>query len=278
MNFVTKNIKETFQCITKHKKIFIILLLLQIFIFTLFALVTFNYALKIISNLEIITQSTQADKISQNSQQQLQNTLALSTQLHLIIQNLIYLSLSLPIIFLIGNGLLWSLSHQLINQTNNNQIKWKQFFKNILHHWLKFITTTLILFSPFLIIAYYIITNSITQSIAPETFGLILKILIASSGVVYFFLLITYAQIHEHSWKKYMQQTIITFKKIHYILTTLTINLIILASTLYTTYLTVTIPNLETLSIILTFLFIILLVITRLFWIVSLKNITLKQL
>ena len=277
MNFLTKNIKETFQSISQHKKFFIGLLILQIFVFALFAIVTFNYAIKIISNVETITQSSQTQSISQNTDQQIQNALAMSTQLKQITQHLTFLGISLTTLFLIGNGLLWSLSHELINQTSNNQIQWKTFFKNMLHQWLKFATTTIIIFTPFLIIAYYIVTRSINQSIAPETFGWILKTIIASTSVIYFFTLITYAQINEQSWKKYIQRIITTFKKIHYIFLATAINLLLLASTLYATYLSVSIPTLETLSLILTFIFIFLLVLTRLFWIISLKNITLNQ-
>ena len=276
MNFLTISVKETFQSIFKHKKFFIVLLLLQIFIFPLFAVATFNYAIKIISNLETISQSTQQDNNLQNTDQQIQNALTISTQLKQIIQHLNLLGISLAIIFIFGNGLLWSLSHKLISRKDNNQIQWKIFFENVLHQWLKFTATSIILFTPFFLIAYYIITNSINQSIAPETFGLILKTILASTSIVYFFLLITYAQIHEHSWKKYLQQIITSFKKIHYILIITIINLLILASTIYATYRTVTIPNFETLSIILTFIFIILLVLTRLFWIVSIRNITEK--
>ena len=274
MNFLKNNIKETAQTITKHKKFFILLLLLQIFVFTLFAIVTFNYAIKIISNLETLTNPTLHQDLNTNSEQQLQNALHLTTQFTQIIDNLISMSITLTLIYLLGNGLLWSLSHELITQ-NNNKIQWKTFLKNLSQQWLKFITTTLLIITPFVILVYYSITYSINQSIPPETFSTLLKTLISVKIFLYFIILITYAYICEPSWKKYLQQIITSFKKIHYILLTTAINLLLLTSTIYVIYLTITIPQLETLSIILTFLFIILLTITRLFWIVSLKNITL---
>ena len=274
MNFLKNSIKETAQTITKHKKFFILLLLLQIFVFTLFAIVTFNYAIKIISNLETLTNPTLNQDITQNTEQQLQNALHLTNQFTQIIDNLISMSITLTLIYLLGNGLLWSLSHELITQ-NNNKIQWKTFLKNLSQQWLKFITTTLLIITPFVILVYYSITYSINQSIPPETFSTLLKTLISVKIFLYFIILITYAYICEPSWKKYLQQIITSFKKIHYILLTTAINLLLLTSTIYVIYLTITIPQLETLSIILTFLFIILLTITRLFWIVSLKNITL---
>ncbi len=276
MNFLTKNFKETTQAIITHKKIFIFLLLLQILVFTLFAIVTFNYAIKIISNLETITQPPQPSDPTINNDQQLQNALHISTQFTQMLNNLIVASSTLTIIFLLGNGLLWSLSHELI-KLNNNTIPGKIIFQNILKQLLKFITTTLLIFTPFITLVYYSITNSINQSIPPETFSILLKTLISVKIILYFIILITYAYICEHSWKKYLHQIIATFKKIHYILLTTIINLLILTSSIYVIYLTITIPQLETLSISLTFLFIILLTITRLFWIVSLKNITLIQ-
>ena len=274
MNFLKNSIKETAQTITKHKKFFILLLILQIFVFTLFAIVTFNYAIKIISNLETLTNPTLNQDITQNTEQQLQNALHLTNQFTQIIDNLISMSITLTLIYLLGNGLLWSLSHELITQ-NNNKIQWKTFLKNLSQQWLKFITTTLLIITPFVILVYYSITYSINQSIPPETFSTLLKTLISVKIFLYFIILITYAYICEPSWKKYLQQIITSFKKIHYILLTTAINLLLLTSTIYVIYLTITIPQLETLSIILTFLFIILLTITRLFWIVSLKNITL---
>ena len=273
MNFLKNSIKETAQTITKHKKFFILLLLLQIFVFTLFAIVTFNYAIKIISNLETLTNPTLHQDLNTNSEQQLQNALHLTTQFTQIIDNLISMSITLTLIYLLGNGLLWSLSHELITQ-NNNKIQWKTFLKNLSQQWLKFITTTLLIITPFVILVYYSITYSINQSIPPETFSTLLKTLISVKIFLYFIILITYAYICEPSWKKYLQQIITSFKKIHYILLTTAINLLLLTSTIYVIYLTITIPQLETLSIILTFLFIILLTFTRLFWIVSLKNIT----
>ncbi len=281
MNYLTTNLKETLHTITNNKKFFILLILLQIIIFTLFAIFIFNFAIKIISNLETITQtsqdtSTAQDYISIDTDKQLQNALAISTQLKQITTHLLNLSIILTIIYLLGNSLLWSLSHKLVDY-NNNQIHWNIFFKNLLAQSLKFITTTIIILTPFYILAYYLITTSISHTIAPETFSTLLKTLIGIKIFLYFFLLITYAYIFEPSWQKYFKYTITSFKKIHYILLTTALNLLILSSILYLTYLTVTIPKLETLSIILTFLFITLLVITRLHWIVSLKNITLKH-
>src|SRR3989338_2008834 len=273
MNSLKNNIKETAQTITKHKKFFILLLLLQIFVFTLFAIVTFNYAIKIISNLETLTNPTLNQDLYTNSEQQLQNALHLTTQFTQIIDNLISMSITLTLIYLLGNGLLLSLSHELITQ-NNNKIQWKTFLKNLSQQWLKFITTTLLIFTPFVILAYYILTYNINHAIAPETFATILKSLITIKIILYLFFLLCCAHLFEQSWKKYLQQIITSFKKIHYILLTTAINLLLLTSTIYVIYLTITIPQLETLSIILTFLFIILLTFTRLFWIVSLKNIT----
>jgi hypothetical protein len=285
MNFLAKNFKETIQTILNQKKIFIFLLLLQVIIFIIFSITLFSYSIKIISNFETISQIAQQQESTLAQETQLQSALTISTQLSQIIQHLKTLSLILIITYLIGNGLLWSITHRLIDINQTTTYKLKQNLKqHLTHHlnqilksWLKFTAITLLVLIPYAIIAYYLVINSIETSLAPESFATLLKTLIAIKLILYTFLLYMYAHLNQPTWKTYLTPSLTFIKKIHLILISGMINLTLLGIIVYAIYQTTIYSSLETLSIIITFIFIILLVLTRLYWTITIRNIDTKS-
>src|SRR3989344_52028 len=273
MNYLKEGLKKTWLNIKEHKYLFFLIVFLQIVLLIALAGFTYNYQLKILENARgVIEPLEQANynatsieagmpfttdmlKVYQNYQEMKKNIFALISWLGGLI--------------LIVNGTLWLLSHRLLGTIKT----WKEAGSA----YLKFLTASLVGLAPFFICSYFILSNLMKLEIPLSTLSWIFQVVIYSVMIIYYFLMASFAFIEINSWKEWLKVWFtVTFKKIHLTLIMLLINLVLILINLYLIYFFMN-ENTFALMMIFSLLLILILVSSRIFWIVGLREIGKKD-
>ncbi len=271
MNYLKRGFKYTFQAIRKNKLIFLLLLALQIITLVSLAFSSVHYQVKIFEDLEkVVGPLEQANYDAESikaGEPFMENIYEVYMSYKSMTKNIYEFALLLLGIFLILNGASWVLTHQLL----------KTKLKEIPQQWLKFIISTLALIVPFLIICYLLIKGLTAIGIGLESFGVIAQILVYSSFVLYYFLLVSFTFIDYKSWKTFLKKFYFcSIKKIYLTLIVLLINLILFLASLYLIYINLSNERFP-LMMLFSLIFVIVLVILRIYWVVCLRLISHKK-
>ena len=127
------------------------------------------------------------------------------------------------------------------------------------------------------ICSYFILSNLMKLEIPLSTLSWIFQVVIYSVMIIYYFLMASFAFIEINSWKEWLKVWFtVTFKKIHLTLIMLLINLVLILINLYLLYFFMN-ENTFALMMIFSLLLILILVSSRIFWIVGLREIGKKD-
>lgn len=270
MNYLKRGLQHLGRSISKHKFLFIILILLQAGFIAALAYVTITSQVKILNTAqEIILPLQQANYDAESIQQGkefISQMAGIYQAYQSLIQQIIRLGLWWLGLFLMVDGTLWVVSHQLLEK-----VSWKSSGKQ----WIKYTAATLVLLGPFLLVLYLILKMALRAQLDPEKFGQMLKYLLYSLGLLYYLMLNAFASIQVTSWKEFARHFFITaVKKIHYTSLILAINLALLSAAGYLIYYFMEISPNFTLMMVLSGLLILLIILTRLYWIACLRELT----
>ena len=267
MNYLKRGLKNTYQAIKKHKLLFFSLIILQIILIVVTSMVTLEYQIKILDNTKGIMEPIEQGNYDSTSIQEgelfTQDTLKIYQSYRSLTKNLLHYCLWILGIFIIFNGGLWILVHSFFERKN---------FHETMHAYLKFFFSTIISIIPFFIIAYYFLkkmveeisVTNVSQLIQNTSYALI---------IVYFFLLIAFAFIDVRSWKLFFKKWFkVGIKNIHKSISVLLINLTLILGSGYLIY-RYLYEETFFLMILFSALFVIILVLTKIFWIACLKEI-----
>ncbi len=298
MVYIKKGLKRTLCSIRAHKLMFILLIILQVIFLVAFFSISINYNIKILNdNLQILNHTNEITAPLQNLNYNLNSAedarplmkqmLSVYKNYRSMIKNVIYYLLWLTGLFMIINGTLWVLTHQLLRdgQTKDSQIKDNQTKKGkegelgklgldreLIQKGLKFVILTLILFGPIMIFIYYILSSLLKLEILISSFTNMIKIMSYLFLILYYFFLVGSAFVNVKSWKKFLKIFyIIAIKKIHWILPVLLTNLALISLSLYLVYVFID-PKTFIPMIFFSIIFILILVLTRIFWVACLQE------
>jgi hypothetical protein len=275
---------DTFAQVRKRKVYFVFLVILQIFLLIFIAGTILFFGVRMIDNINDISESltnnvgsADGNNGGMTQDRALQQASGLLTIYNLLKQNFIYMLISLLIILLTVLFKMWMFSLFFFNSDNNSLKKswgrfWKKQFGLFLKEWLKYLFSSLVLIVPLFFIVYLVLNWAISLSVSPDSFTFLVRLLFYLFVPLYFFLLISFASIDVLLWKEYFKQIwFLLSKKILYCLFLLVIQIAILGIILIPVYFTMADERFFNLSLVMIFLFNVVLVFCRLWWISSIK-------
>jgi len=282
MNYLNRGLHRTLNSIQKKKRLFIVIVLLQlIFVVSSLWLGT-HYVLRLLTDAQgVITPLEQANYNSQTIEQGTPFTpdfLPIYNSYQSMLKNVIAFASWMAVLFLILNGSIWILSHNLFAEKKERKLDLKRNLpekaKEALQYFLKSWSAAIILFTPFAVASYYILIHYIRLSDSFATVLFMLKIVLLVKAGLYYFLLVAFATATELSWKKFaskiIQLSIFNFPKTFSLFV---INAILLGSSFGALYAAVEYTESIMLLLLTGLLIIITIVLTRLFWIATLNEI-----
>jgi hypothetical protein len=173
------SLRESGRAITNNKRLFILMLVMQCFFLIAFFAIFITYQLLLFQNLEHITNGIQDIAIEGQPQfADLTDTFAaINAQYEQLIMNVIALFSWLLVTFLIGNGIVWSISHVIISR------------RTFVSYFLRFCTISLAAVILIVIIGYPVVQKVMVR---PELVSLMMKILPPAVLVITYFLVVSF--------------------------------------------------------------------------------------
>jgi hypothetical protein len=228
MQYLKTGLNKTFSIIKKKKKLFAILVIIQLVLLISIATIGINYQIKIFTHLQNVVQPLENANYDPDSIQAgdpfLDDLFAVQKSYQLLKKNLVELLLWITLIYLVLQGSAWILTHYLFHKIN--------LYKSgkIL---IKFALSSLFILSIFLAVCYFILKSLIGQPVDVHFFSEITRYLLITFGVFYYFLAIFYSM-GKRNWKSNIKSVyILGIKKIHLILPIIIINSLFLLLALY---------------------------------------------
>ena len=274
MSYLNRGWNNAFSSIKKHKGLFVLIIILQIIFVASSLALGAQYLLKILENTQgIIGPLENANYDSQKIEQGEAFTpdyASIYNSYQAMLKNVLVFMLCMAALFLLLNGIIWLLSHWIMQEKK----PWKVRIKEALPFLLKAWAAIFILLVPFKIAGYYILLHFIRASQSFSNLTVVLKGLLIASFVIYYFLLVALAVAPYSSWKKFVTKwaklSVLQFQKTAVIFLIIMVALLISFAALYAgTEYTESVP----LLLILGSLCMIMLAVTRIFWIASLQEI-----
>lgn len=269
--YLQKGVQKVLHGVREHPSLFLLLVLLQITFIASVAYITIQYQVQILNTTQDIIVPLQNANYDAQSIEQGQEFMTQVAGIYRSYQSLIHqvvlLALWWLVLFMVLNGGIWVISQAILAP---EKITWK---KMIVKPWLRYVIATLILLGPFLLILYFILKMMIRAQIDPQKFGAWVTYLLYSFGILYYFLINAFAAINATSLKELGRNFLKTaLRKIHWTLIVLIINSTLLAACGYLIYYFMEIKPVFALMMAASIVFIILVVITRLYWIACLQE------
>ncbi|PIN74190.1 hypothetical protein COV20_01075 [Candidatus Woesearchaeota archaeon CG10_big_fil_rev_8_21_14_0_10_45_16] len=263
MKYLQKGLDDVLEAFRNKKKFLLILIVLQITIIVWPALLVPSYQLQAIQYSQDIVASVQTANYDtaqlQEGQPFIQDYLPLYKSAQGLKQLLLKASSWALFFFLVINGLIWTSTMQIFEK-----ISWR----SALRQFSRYLATTSILILIWIIFStYYFYRQWSIESATPETLFNIIGI---AALVLYYFFLTAAACINS-PWKKLPKRIFtISVKNIHKVAVLLAINGAVLFLPLYLTYKEIEADSGFMLFTLL--LFILAVVVTRLYWIAAIRH------
>ncbi len=262
--------------VKKHPLLVILVFILQIALLITSMYTALTYQVKIIQDAQAVIEPLQNANYDAESIKAgntfIPNIVAMYEAYQSLIQNIFMLAIWLAVLFLILNGAIWLISHKILEIST---LSWKETIKTFLRGWMRYVLTTLAVMGPFLVLSYLLLRTLLVQEIGMTSFTTILSVLMYLFLVLYYFLLVAFAFLGTTSWKLFLQKVFtVSIKKIHLTLLVVLINGALLFLSLYGVYYFMNNGEVFSFIVMFTLLFMVLMVLTRLFWIACLQEIT----
>ena len=266
MDFLKRGFQSTINVIKKNKGIFVSLIALQLLLIILLIFVSINYQVKIIENARNVIEPLQGANFDPESikegQPFMEDIVPIYKGYKSMMKYIWYYVAWLAGIFVFLNGSIWILTQRLFGKKNYFKLS------------LKFLSTSFLLLVPFFITAYLSLKWFLGLQLEVENFSFILQIVFWAFFVLYYFILVACAFIDISSWKSFSKKIYsVGIKRIYYTLIVLFINLVLIFIGLYSIYLTSNEEALFPLMILAATFLVLIIVLTRIFWIACLKEI-----
>ncbi len=274
MNYLILGLQQTGKAIRKHQIAFVLLLVLQLFFFVSFGYVALSYQMKIFEDVQTMTTFLQELNLDAEKVQVgvpfLNDVAPIYKSYASLIENAQRMILLLAALFLFLNGLLWVISHSLLEPAPES---WKKKFRRGVSQWLKLAASSAILFVPFALGYYFSFKYLLLTQGTSEELILVVQILGYLSLIIYYFLLVAFAQINQDSWKLFAKKVYeISIKKIYLVLPVLAANTAAIGLSGYLLKISLDYENSFLFIVAATFLFLLAVVAARIYFIASLQE------
>jgi hypothetical protein len=253
--YLKRGFNKAWEAIRKKNKLLVGLLVIQLIFVVLLTYVTMIYSVSIMNDLKDIIEPVEQANFDQEDMDQnqlMKQLLPVYKSYNSLKSNLLGFAGWLAALFVIFHGGLWVLSHKLLGS------------KGILKMWIKHFVASVFWLGLFILGTYLVFNTANMENLRANMF-----ILGGIFLVFYFFLATSLAHINVKDWKRYLNRTLKSFKKGHYVLLVFAINLLVIAAGVFLIYLG---RNRFFFGSMFMAIFFILLILTRLFWIACLHE------
>lgn len=270
MNYLIKGWSRTFQAVKKHKLLFLSLLILQLFFLLSLGSLAYIYQVKIIENVQKIIEPLENAEFDAENLEAGQvfgpEILQVYQSYQALVRDIINFLLWLAGLFLIVNGAVWLLSHQLLGRLKSGR-EWARAE-------LKFAAAVLVLLGPLFVAGYYILSAMVGLETEMEQFISAAKIVSYVLLAGYYLLLASFAFMHLDSWKSFVKKFFkAAVAELHLTILVLAINSALIFGSLYLIYYAMNSLQNFPLVVASSLLLVIVAVLSRLFWISCLEEI-----
>ncbi len=274
MHYLKKGLQTTITSIQKHKLLFLIILFLQIIFVASSLTLGAQYLIKILEDTQgIIGPLENANYDSQKIEQGepfVPDYTAIYNSYQSMLKNVFSFCLWIAVLFLFLNGGIWLFSHWMLQEPKS----WKLRMKEGLQFFLKYWASAFLLLGTFDLISYYVLIHFIRLSQSFSSITFVLKILLVFLLVVYYFFLVALAAAPSSPWKKFPTIWInLSVKKIRKTAMLFLAILLTLFATLAVLYAGIEYTESVTLLLLVGLISIIMMVVTRIFWIAAMREI-----
>lgn len=277
MQYLTGGFQKVVAAVKKHPLLVMLIFILQVALLITSLYTALTYQVKIIQDAQAVIEPLQKANYDAESIKAgntfIPNIVAMYEAYQSLIKNILTLAMLLGVLFLILNGIIWLISHKILETAT---LSWKETIKSFLRGWMRYALTTLVVMGPFFILSYLLLRTMLVQEIGGmASFTTILTALIYLFMVLYYFLLVAFAFLGTTSWKLFLHKIFTaSIKRVHLTLLVVVINGALLFLSLYGVYYFMNNGEVFSFIAMFTLLFMILMVLTRLFWIACLQEIT----
>ena len=266
MNYVMQGMHKVIKGVREHALLFVLLVVLQAILIGALAVVSLNYQIKIFNLTQEVIEPLQQANFDAQSIEQGKEFITQIATVYQTYQNLMKQILFLSIwwlgFFVVGNGLLWVLCVQILDNS------WKE----IPHQWIKFVIAASLGIGPFVFITYLIAKSLIAAQVDPAFFSRILKYLALIMIPLYFLLMNAFAAISTKSWRDFARRWWKTTRSYK----TMLVLVFVICAIFVPSYFIYYFMELNTnfvLMLIASVLFLLVIIVSRLVWIACLREI-----
>lgn len=269
MNYLNRGYNRTKAAIQKHKLLTILLIILQLGLIVSAGIIIFVYQIKIFEDIQNIIEPMSQANFDADSIQEgnpfIEDIGLIYQNYRSLTNNLINFGIWLIALFLIGNGIIWVLAQQLFKPTLK--------LKNLVQRWLKYLSAAAVIIGPFFLISYFLLKTMITFGLDVGRFSSTAKILSYIFLLVYFIFALTLPHLDSSSWKTFLKRFLRSFQEIPKMVPVLIINVGLILGSLGLIYYLMNYWQSFPLTILAAVLFVLVMALSKLFWIGSLKEI-----
>ena len=268
MDYLKRGLRNTVNSIQKHKLLFALLVILQIIFVVSSLALGAQYLIKILENTHGII--VPLENANYDSQQIEQGEPLIYSSYKSMLKNVFSFLFWMAVLFLLLNGSIWLLSHWMLQEQQQWKIKVKEGIRFLLKAW----ASAFLLFGPLAITSYYVLIYFIKVSSSFSDLVIVLKYLLVVLFVVYYFFLAALAVAIYQPWRKFalawIEISIKRFQKTVIAFFLMVITLLLGFGALYGA---IEYGKSVTLLLFLGVLCMVILSLTRIFWIASIQEI-----
>ncbi len=263
-------IPAALSSLRRHPWLFVLLLALQLLLLLAAGYLLLTYQFKLMADMESILMPLQQANLNAEQLQAgapfLGDFTGVMQAYRQLMRNVLYLMLSLAGVVALGNGLLWALSHRLLERS------WKQ----ALQAWIGYAAASLLFFGAASLISYRWLRSAV-QLESLEAFLPVMRNVALLFALAY--ILVLLAGAFADDWKAFFRRWGKAAASFHKVLAVLLLNAALLLLPLYVLYRSLSSESGVSAAAValLSLLLVLLLALTRLLWIASLRNIADKS-
>ena len=271
--YLKAGLQHLWSSILRHKILFLILIALQFgLIFFTLSQILIPSLVEVAEKVDTITTGLETAKLDagqiQAGEPFLEDIVLIQTAYAGIMSSLQKLLLLLLLCFVLGNSLLWIISHYLLHPPVGS---WKSRGQSLLQFWLKYCAASAIVFVPFMALVFFVLRSFILAQGDVTFFEQLIKGTGYVTLILYYFLLVAFSGLHT-SWKEFGPRVLtLSIRSSIKTLLLFSIGMTLLAAVGYGLYLLVEKEASFALVLLATVLFMLLLVCNRLYWIATLE-------
>ena len=275
MNYLVVGVRRVAKAIRSHPILVAGLILLQLGLVITLGYLLYTYPVRILLDIQQVVgplqDSSNPATDAQPSQLSTQSMLSIYQSYQSLKSNLLALLGWLLLVVVTFNGLLWMLTHRVLEQV---RVPWKL----RLSHCIRWLVSGMIFMIPWALVVFFIMRAQIESSVVVDSLLATMRNAVLVFFVLYYGMTVAFAVVNAATWTKFISNWCMAgVRNIHKTLLVAVINLMLVGGALLLFFQMVRLEAFWGLALVLVGVIILLFVITRLFWVACLQELTYEK-